>query len=245
MVLAGATALGAMGAPAQAALYDTLSDFNAPASYQIQQGKQKNGTSNVVAGRSDPNAMFDGNPATFFSLGVNTVAGGPAQARFTVRPGETIAEGTVIEVTFTGSADYEEALGVYLGTESTPYQSLIGYLLNKDAGDGNASVVTSGGGITTGLASLSAVNVAGSDGGSFRIFDFTQGFSTIGFRDASGGTNTLAGINGVSEDGFDIGELRISTVPLPAAAWLFGSAFLGLCWLGRRSAIAGVGMLPR
>jgi SAM-dependent methyltransferase len=34
-------------------------------------------------------------------------------------------------------------------------------------------------------------------------------------------------------------------VPLPAAIWLFGSAFLGLCWLGRRSAVGGVGMLPR
>lgn len=35
-----------------------------------------------------------------------------------------------------------------------------------------------------------------------------------------------------------------ATVPLPAAAWLFGSAFLGLCWLGRRAGTRGVGMLP-
>ncbi|MFL5332652.1 MAG: hypothetical protein ACJ8H8_05635 [Geminicoccaceae bacterium] len=35
-----------------------------------------------------------------------------------------------------------------------------------------------------------------------------------------------------------------AVVPLPAAAWLFGSAFLGLCWLGRRAGMRGAGMLP-
>jgi hypothetical protein len=37
---------------------------------------------------------------------------------------------------------------------------------------------------------------------------------------------------------------EVSAVPVPGAAWLFGSAFLGLCWLGRRAGMRGVGMLP-
>ena len=37
----------------------------------------------------------------------------------------------------------------------------------------------------------------------------------------------------------------VEVVPLPAAIWLFASAFLGLCWLGRRSGAGGVGTLPR
>jgi hypothetical protein len=37
---------------------------------------------------------------------------------------------------------------------------------------------------------------------------------------------------------------NVVLTPLPAAAWLFGSAFLGLCWLGRRAGTRGVGMLP-
>ena len=43
----------------------------------------------------------------------------------------------------------------------------------------------------------------------------------------------------------DAAVIDAQLVPLPAAIWLFSSAFLGLCWLGRRSAISGVGMLPR
>ena len=39
--------------------------------------------------------------------------------------------------------------------------------------------------------------------------------------------------------------MALEVVPLPAALWLFGSAFLGLCWLGRRSGTGGVGTLPR
>ena len=46
-------------------------------------------------------------------------------------------------------------------------------------------------------------------------------------------------------DGGDLMPAAVAIVPLPAAAWLFGSAFLALCWLGRRSGMRGVGMLPR
>jgi len=37
---------------------------------------------------------------------------------------------------------------------------------------------------------------------------------------------------------------NLSVVPVPAAVWLFGSAFLGLCWLGRRAGTRVIGMLP-
>jgi choice-of-anchor C domain-containing protein len=56
---------------------------------------------------------------------------------------------------------------------------------------------------------------------------------TVGFA------NPLAGPYGPAID-----NVSLSAVPLPAAAWLFGSAFLGLCWLGRRSGTRGVSMLP-
>src|SRR5262245_45216151 len=45
--------------------------------------------------------------------------------------------------------------------------------------------------------------------------------------------------------GGDLMPAGVAIVPLPAAAWLFGTAFLALCWLGRRSGSRGVGMLPR
>ena len=56
--------------------------------------------------------------------------------------------------------------------------------------------------------------------------------NTILFE-AFGEANTLGGL-------ID----NVYLTPLPAAAWLFGSAFLGLCWLGRRNATGAVGMLP-
>lgn len=36
------------------------------------------------------------------------------------------------------------------------------------------------------------------------------------------------------EDGFDVAKVSASTVPIPAAAWLFGSALLGLVGVARR-----------
>ncbi len=40
--------------------------------------------------------------------------------------------------------------------------------------------------------------------------------------------------NPPSPDGFDIDSVRVTPVPLPAAAWLFGSALVGVGIIGRR-----------
>ena len=57
-------------------------------------------------------------------------------------------------------------------------------------------------------------------------------------------TSFRAAVNGNFRDN-GAETMALEVVPLPAALWLFGSAFLGLCWLGRRSATSGVGTLPR
>ena len=63
---------------------------------------------------------------------------------------------------------------------------------------------------------------------------------------AFSGTAMTPGLAGtVMLDGGDLALADAATVPLPAAVWLFGSAFLGLCWLGRRAGMRGVGMLPK
>ena len=61
---------------------------------------------------------------------------------------------------------------------------------------------------------------------------------------ASDGPSAASPASGAS-DGSDGAVMKVQVVPIPAALWLFASAFLGLCWLGRRSATSGVGMLPR
>ncbi len=65
------------------------------------------------------------------------------------------------------------------------------------------------------------------------LVNLTAGSNEIRFE-AFGTSNTYGGF-------ID----NVVLTPIPAAAWLFGSAFLGLCWLGRRNATGAVGMLPR
>src|SRR5262245_18516121 len=61
----------------------------------------------------------------------------------------------------------------------------------------------------------------------------------------SGVVVTPSPVGTVKLNGGDVMFADIATSPLPAAVWLFGSAFLGLCWLGRRSGMRGVGILPK
>ncbi len=55
---------------------------------------------------------------------------------------------------------------------------------------------------------------------------------------ASGAANQLFSIYGISQ------ELTVDIVPIPAAAWLFGSALLGLAWIRRKVSYSANGVDP-
>jgi hypothetical protein len=231
---------GAISAPTSvqaAVIHDTLAEFDTIVNGQ---GTLADGGPITDTNRNSVANIFDGNASTFFSLG----KGGTIS--FTIKPTTNqITSGTVIEIT--NPSAHQEATEVFLGTKANPFASSLGYLFNEPAkvalfGGPSAPAVDD----TSAIADLAATNIPGS-GGLFTITVLSGIFNTIAFADRSIAPNNQFGTKFLtgSTDGFDIDALSVtSVVPLPAAAWLFGSAFLGLCWLGRRSATRGVGMLP-
>lgn len=63
--------------------------------------------------------------------------------------------------------------------------------------------------------------------------------STYNLSNMTGITDLSISFDGATYDApFDLDNISMSVVPIPAAAWLFGSGLLGLAgWLGRRRAV--------
>lgn len=77
-----------------------------------------------------------------------------------------------------------------------------------------------------GATSISAP-INGGNGGNFFVEGFLAVTSDVGLESVS-----IVSSNG--NDFFEVDHLQIATVPLPAAAWLFGGALLGLVSVKRR-----------
>lgn len=193
-----------------AAVYDQTSDF-ASIAY--------NPAGTVAANRQIIGNMFDNDAAsTMLSLGLG------GNITFNVQPGEQISSGSIIEITF--QSNHSEAADLYLGGNK------IATLKNEVGGGGTASVINH----APGTATVSASNVSfgnNTAGGSFTLTvlnPLVSAFSSLQLVDV---TTTVFSGSG-SDDGFDIGEFRLTTVPVPAAVVLFGSALAGLGVMRRR-----------
>ncbi len=94
-------------------------------------------------------------------------------------------------------------------------------------------------GVQTLLASMSLVDFAyndsliGFDTGDLvcPVFDFCTAAESVYLAEFGGGFSTASKF-------WKSSGIAVTTVPVPAAAWLFGSALLGLAGLGRRRAAA-------
>jgi hypothetical protein len=80
-------------------------------------------------------------------------------------------------------------------------------------------------------ATVALQGVGGACGGIFT----TTGTITLGTDNDIGGSGCSAGaVNNLSFDGIGQPVLSSSVVPVPATAWLFGSALIGLAGVARR-----------
>ena len=92
--------------------------------------------------------------------------------------------------------------------------------------DDDFTITTSSG---QSVGNLASANLLLSDGFTYASYvgliedDFTQGFNSI----------TLSSIDAGFL--FNVDDISVSAVPLPAAAWLFGSGLLGLAGISRRA----------
>lgn len=74
------------------------------------------------------------------------------------------------------------------------------------------------------------------DVGAYLIEMLLTGFDSTGTTEVYLPSETfyLAFNNGLTEESYELGVDAIAAVPVPAAAWLFGSALLGLVGVGRK-----------
>jgi hypothetical protein len=175
------------------------------------QGNQAN-TDPVAADRSDLAHLTDGDVNTFYSLGI----GGSLTA--SIAP-NLIANASLVEVTFGNNSSFPESALVYLDSISS--DALLGELFNAASGvsskNVNGVITTSPDTPSTGVTSFS-IGLNGLSGSSLIFVDSTaENYS----------------VNG-SKDGFDIGELSITAVPLPATGLMLFAGLGGFAALRRR-----------
>ncbi|WP_187429609.1 hypothetical protein ROLI_024850 [Roseobacter fucihabitans] len=172
------------------------------------QGTQANGL-DVPAGRSVVTNLTDGDVDTFYSLGI----GGSLTA--SIAP-QLIAGASLIEVTFNNTPSFPESAQVYLGIDTSGI--LLGELFNFASGVSSTSA--------NGASIITAPNTPSTGRTSFVIDLGVNSGSALTFVDTTSGTG--------NKDGFDIAELSIAAVPLPAAGLLLLAGIGGLAAVGRR-----------
>lgn len=176
------------------------------------QGLMGNGGA-VPASRSDTAAVTDGDVNTFYSLGI----GGSLTASIT----GNIATASVLEVTLGNNASFPESARIFLGESDTG--TLLGEIFNDASGGTNTS---SNGATITATANTPSNGIT-----SFLIDLGGNTGSALTFVDTTGDNFSVAG---TTKDGFDIGELSITPVPLPMSGLVLLTAIGGVAVAYRR-----------
>jgi hypothetical protein len=110
-----------------------------------------------------------------------------------------------------------------------PYNAVDGYTVQHD-GTENGSYGLYGLESECGRSGASCVT-------NTLVYSDASGTPTMAYQDAAYGWDSLSPATGLRRDSTpdpDIGSYLVTTVPIPAAVWLFGSALAGLGWMRRR-----------
>lgn len=177
------------------------------------QGLESDGDA-VAANRSDVASLTDGDTSTFFSLGI----GGSITA--SIAP-DLIASASALEITNGNNSNFPESAEVFLGVDATGL--LLGEIFNSASG----GTTTSANGATI----TATANDPGTGLTSFLIDLGVNSGSALTFVDT---TAINFGPLPDNRDGFDIAELTINAVPVPAALPLFATALIGVGLMSRR-----------